>query len=87
MTSPTHQLCIETDASIETWFHIGGRAKSLARPQTVDELVRCLEIDDQFRVLGEGANLLVDDGGVGGLVVSPGWRICPAPPPWKTCEA
>ncbi len=70
MTPSAHQLGIEHDAPIDTWFHIGGRARMLARPESNDELIRCLEMDDQMRMLGEGANLLVDDDGVEGLVVS-----------------
>ncbi len=70
MSPSAQELVIEHDVPIETWFHIGGRAKTLAKPQSPDELVGCLEIDDQLRVLGEGANLLVDDAGVSGLVVS-----------------
>ncbi len=42
----------------------------LARPESTQELIACLEIDDELRVLGEGANLLVDDQGIDGLVVS-----------------
>ena len=63
-------LQIENHVPISTWFHIGGNAEMLARPQNTTELLHCLEIDDEFKVLGEGANLLVDDSGVSGLVVS-----------------
>lgn len=70
MSAAADQLQILHDAKIDTWFHIGGRAQRLARPNSQSELLACLEIDDQLRVLGEGANLLVDDGGVSQLVVS-----------------
>jgi UDP-N-acetylmuramate dehydrogenase len=70
MTSSASELTIEHDAPIDTWFHIGGRADRLARPQSVDELVECLSIDEHLLLLGEGANLLVDDEGVKNLVVS-----------------
>jgi UDP-N-acetylmuramate dehydrogenase len=62
-------LHIEPDAPIPTWFGIGGRADRLARPASIDELRRCLRIDPNLRLLGDGANLLVDDEGVGELVV------------------
>jgi UDP-N-acetylmuramate dehydrogenase len=65
-------LVIERDAEIATWYRIGGRADRLARPANVEELRQCLEVDPGLRVLGAGANLLVDDGGVDGLVVSLG---------------
>jgi len=70
LSSPTTQLHIEHNAPIPTWFHIGGRAAKLAKPESEAELIACLELDEDFKVLGEGANLLVDDGGVDGLVVS-----------------
>ena len=70
MSTAADQLHIEYDAPIDTWFHIGGRAKRLAMPETSEELLRCIELDDELRVLGEGANLLVDDAGVSDLVVS-----------------
>ncbi len=63
-------LDIQSDAPISTWYRIGGRADRFARPQSPDQLVQCLELDPDFKVLGEGANLLVDDPGVDRLVVS-----------------
>jgi UDP-N-acetylmuramate dehydrogenase len=70
VTTASHKLDIQEDAPISTWFHIGGRAARLARPKSAKDLIACLQLDDQLRVLGEGANLLVDDGGVSELVVS-----------------
>jgi UDP-N-acetylmuramate dehydrogenase len=66
------QDIIEFDAPIHTWFGIGGRADALARPRSVDELRDLLRMyaGQSIRVLGDGANLLVDDAGVDGLVVS-----------------
>ncbi len=63
-------LTIEEHAPVPTWFHIGGRADRLARPQTNEDLLRCIEMDPDLLVLGEGANLLVDDAGIDRLVVS-----------------
>lgn len=63
-------VAIELDAPIPTWFHVGGRAARMARPESVEELNRCLEIDPELLVLGEGANLLIDDAGINNLVVS-----------------
>ena len=68
--SSGHDLLIQRDAPIPTWFGVGGKADALARPESLDDLRRCLEIDPALRVLGDGANLLVDDAGVGGLVVA-----------------
>lgn len=77
MTTLADQLQIEHNALIPTWFGVGGRADRLARPGSPEQLRRCLELDPALRVLGEGANLLVDDDGVGELVVAmtePGMR-------------
>ncbi len=70
MTTHTDSLHIERDAPISTWFRIGGRAAQLAKPESIEQLRQCLELDDECKVLGEGANLLVDDSGVDHLVVS-----------------
>lgn len=61
---------IQHNAPIPTWFGVGGGADALATPRTQTELLACLEIDPDCRILGDGANLLVHDAGVGGLVVS-----------------
>ncbi|MCA9303825.1 MAG: UDP-N-acetylmuramate dehydrogenase [Phycisphaerales bacterium] len=70
MTPSANELVIEHNAAIDTWFHIGGRAQRLARPESTEELLQCLSLDDRLLMLGEGANLLVDDDGVKNLVVS-----------------
>ena len=58
----------------ETWYAVGGRADMLLRPRTTEALAtivrRCQESDVPVRVLGSGANLLVADEGVGGIVVT-----------------
>jgi len=55
-----------------TWYRIGGPAKYLVRPRSVDELKqavrRCTENAIPMHVLGLGANLLVGDNGVNGAV-------------------
>jgi UDP-N-acetylmuramate dehydrogenase len=55
-----------------TWYKIGGPAKYLIQPRTVEELQeasrRCVENDIPIYVLGLGANLLVGDQGVNGAV-------------------
>ena len=59
-----------------TWFGIGGRVDYLLEPKTpaqLQEVVRrCRENDIPVRVMGGGANLLIDDAGVKGAVV----RLC-----------
>ena len=66
---------VRPDAPIgaETWFGIGGRADLLVSPRSVDALTtiikRCRRSRTPVRILGAGANLLVDDEGVGGIVI------------------
>lgn len=67
--SAVAEIVIERRAPIPTWFGIGGGADRLARPENVEQLRRCVQIDPETRVLGDGANLLVDDAGIGELVV------------------
>ena len=56
-----------------TWYGIGGHADLLLRPRTVEALetltMRCHRSGTPLRVLGSGANLLVADDGVDGIVV------------------
>lgn len=63
---------IQYDAPVPTWFGIGGRADILARPRNEAELRDLLMAfaGQRVRVLGDGANLLVDDEGVDGVVLS-----------------
>ena len=63
---------MQRDAPIPTWFGVGGGADALASPRSEEELLACLDMDPACRVLGDGANLLVHDAGVSGLVVSLG---------------
>jgi UDP-N-acetylmuramate dehydrogenase len=66
---------VEFDAPIgrDSWFGAGGTADILLHPHdpaALAEIVRrCRRQAVPLRILGEGANLLVDDAGVGGVVV------------------
>lgn len=66
---------IEPDAALDklTWFKLGGRARWLFRPRGVDDLAamaqRARGEGVSLRVLGAGANVLVRDDGVDGVVV------------------
>jgi len=63
----------DADLASMTWFGVGGRADLLVRPQTMDALRtlsrRCALSGVPLRILGSGANLLVSDEGVDGVVV------------------
>jgi len=56
-----------------TWYETGGRAEALISPKSVKALQllcqRCDESGIPVRVLGSGANLLVADEGVDGVVI------------------
>lgn len=56
-----------------TYYAIGGSADSLVKPNSVEALSllmqRCMNENIQVRILGKGANLLVDDDGVEGIVL------------------
>lgn len=56
-----------------TWYRLGGPADILAHPRSTEQLAalvrRCSEAGVPLYVLGDGANILVADEGVRGLVV------------------
>src|SRR5690606_35346307 len=56
-----------------TWFGVGGRADVLIKPRSIDALAtmvrRAYRQGERLRVLGSGANLLVADSGVDGIVI------------------
>lgn len=66
---------VETDVALaaHTWFGIGGRADVLVHPQSEAALAtllrRCHQSGVPVRMLGSGANLLVADDGIDGVVV------------------
>lgn len=56
-----------------TWYGVGGAAEFLVRPSSEQQLAglmqRCADEDIDVRILGSGANLLVNDNGVKGIVL------------------
>ncbi len=68
-------VAVEFDAPVaaRTFFVVGGRADALVRPNSEDALAalvrRCSDSQLPLRILGRGANLLIDDIGVDGIVV------------------
>src|ERR1041385_2279453 len=56
-----------------TWYGVGGSAEVLAKPKDADQLTvlvrACHEHDVPLRILGKGANLLVCEGIIPGIVV------------------
>lgn len=70
LVKPLDSKRLELKAGIPNWFNVGGKADRLARPESIDELRACLRTDPTLRILGDGANILVDDAGVAELVVT-----------------
>ena len=73
------QVDLDAPIGTDSWFCAGGRADVLLRPSNPDALAeivrRCRRTGTPLRILGEGANLLVADEGVGGIVVGGGIRL------------
>ena len=66
-------VTIDAPLGARTWYGIGGTADVLVQPRSVDALEtlmrRCHRSGVPVRVLGSGANLLVADDGIDGIVV------------------
>lgn len=63
-----------------TWYNVGGKAQCLAHPASTAQLSalvsKCRELQIPIRILGSGANLLVREAGVPGVVIrldDPAW--------------
>ncbi len=66
-------ITLDAPIGAMTWYGVGGRADLLVSPHDEVSLItlvrRCRAQDVPVRVLGGGANLLVDDAGVDGVVI------------------
>ncbi len=65
---------LSTDAPLSriTWFRVGGPAEVLFRPADRDDLagfLRAKPVDVPVTVIGVGANILVRDGGIPGVLI------------------
>lgn len=75
MSTAATEVTMQRDAPIPTWYRVGGRADLFAAPETAEQLAQVLESEGSVRVLGAGANLLVADDGIDGVVVSLGQGV------------
>lgn len=67
------EVALDAPLAALTWYGVGGRADVLIRPRTLDALAvlmkRAHRQGEPVRILGSGANLLVSDAGVDGIVI------------------
>ncbi len=74
MTLPQTKGSLTPNASLKelVWFRAGGPAEYLFRPADLDDLTQFLSQRPQslpISIIGVGSNLLIRDGGVGGVVI------------------
>ncbi|MBY0110357.1 MAG: UDP-N-acetylmuramate dehydrogenase [Candidatus Babeliaceae bacterium] len=62
----------------KNWFKTGGKAELYAAPQDADEfsqsIVYARQNNKPITLLGEGANMLISDTGISGLVIHPAFK-------------
>ena len=68
-------LQFDENLSKHSWFSLGGPAKVIFRPKTLNELsifLKNIREFDKIRVLGVGSNTLIRDGGFNGIIIKLG---------------
>ena len=69
------ELQFDENLSKHSWFSLGGPAKVIFRPKTLNELsifLKNIREFDKIRVLGVGSNTLIRDGGFNGIIIKLG---------------
>ena len=69
------ELQFDENLSKHSWFSLGGPAKVVFRPKTLNELsifLKNIREFDKIRVLGVGSNTLIRDGGFNGIIIKLG---------------
>ncbi len=69
------ELQFDENLSKHSWFSLGGPAKVVFRPKTLNELsifLKNIREFDKIRVLGAGSNTLIRDGGFNGIIIKLG---------------
>ena len=69
------ELQFDENLSKHSWFSLGGAAKVVFRPKTLNELsifLKNIREFDKIRVLGVGSNTLIRDGGFNGIIIKLG---------------
>src|SRR5260370_40899977 len=70
LSKPRGRLTADAPLGSQTWFRAGGPAEVLFRPADVEDLSSFLEAlpaEVPVTVLGVGSNIIVRDGGIGGV--------------------
>ena len=71
----SEQILFEEKLSKYSWFNIGGPAKVVFKPKSINELSMFLKHIKGYRnikVLGAGSNTLIRDGGYNGIIIKLG---------------
>ena len=68
---------VEFDSSLSkySWFNIGGSAKVIFKPKSLNDLssfLKNIEGFDKIKVIGKGSNILIRDGGYKGVIIKLG---------------
>ena len=69
------EIQFDENLSKHSWFSLGGPAKVVFRPKTLNELsifLKNIREFDKIRVLGVGSNTLIRDGGFNGIIIKLG---------------
>ena len=69
------KILFNENLSKHSWFSLGGPAKVVFRPKTLNELsifLKNIREFDKIRVLGVGSNTLIRDGGFNGVIIKLG---------------
>ena len=69
------ELRFDENLSKHSWFSLGGPAKVVFRPKTLNELsifLKNIVGFDKIKVLGAGSNTLIRDGGFNGIIIKLG---------------
>ena len=66
------EVQFDTSLSKYSWFNLGGPAKVIFKPKTLNELsifLKNIEGFKKIKVLGAGSNTLIRDGGFNGIII------------------
>ena len=71
----TDQILFNQNLSNYSWFNLGGPAKIIFKPKTLNDLslfLKNINEVDKIKVLGGGSNTLIRDGGYNGVIIKLG---------------